>query len=237
MLKYKEKNGDNMKRQVIEIDEEKCIGCGLCASACHQGAIEIINGKAKLTSDSYCDGLGLCLPKCPVDAIELIEKETVQFDLQRKDYAINSCVSSEPKTLKPLTGFNKPQVKEFHSGSELRQWPVQLMLMSTKADYLKNADILIAADCTAYAYGNFHNDFIKDKVTIIGCPKLDDNNHYIEKLTEMFSINEIKSITVVKMSVPCCSGLTTGVKKAMLNSGMIVPYSEVTIAPDGSIVK
>ena len=240
-----------MKRQVIEINEETCVGCGLCASACHQGAIQIIDGKAKLTSESYCDGLGMCLPKCPVDAIKLVEKETDAFDQSRKDFAIKSetkssdsgcgCAGSAPQTFKPITSFKsasqeaKPAVGSVQS--QLRQWPVQLNLISTRADYLQNADILIAADCCAYAYGNFHADFISGKVTIIGCPKLDDNEHYIEKLTEMFTINDIKSITVTRMSVPCCGGLTYAVKQAMLRSGKIVPYAEVTIAPDGSILK
>jgi len=246
-----------MKRQIIEINEEKCIGCGLCANACHQGAIKVIEGKAKLVSDSYCDGLGMCLPSCPVDAIKLSEKDTLEFDESRRGYANKEeshsecgCSGSASKTLKPLTniggfpGFmnNKKEAENvigdnFKPQSELRQWPVQLKLVSPLADYWNGADVLVAADCSAYAYGNFHNEFIKGKVTVIGCPKLDDNDYYTNKLSEIFRTKNIKSITVVRMSVPCCGGIVHGVKKALLNSEKEIPYNEVTITPDGEIIK
>lgn len=246
-----------MKRQIIEINEEKCIGCGLCANACHQGAIQIIDGKAKLVSDSYCDGLGMCLPSCPVDAIKLVEKDTVEFDQSRKDYAVKQkqhkhsggCPGSANRILKPASGCNcsgsaneilneKNTRKSLPQEliSELRQWPVQLKLVSPMADFWDGADVLIAADCCAYAYGNFHQDFIKDHVTAIGCPKLDDNQYYIQKLTEIFKLNDIKSITVTRMSVPCCGGIVHAIKTALGNTGKTVPYREIIISPDGSIV-
>lgn len=249
-----------MKRQVIEINEEKCVGCGLCANACHQGAIQIIDGKAKLMSESYCDGLGRCLPSCPVDAIKLTEKETEEFDTNRKDFALKKkeekpscgCGSSHPTMLKPFTGGGCPgsanktmkrenTKKEVENTqdmqSELRQWPVQLNLVSPLADFWDGADVLFAADCSAYAYANFHNEFIKDKITVIGCPKLDDNGYYIEKLTQIFKTKDIKSITVVRMSVPCCGGIVHAAKTAMLNAQKIVPYKEVTISTDGRIIE
>lgn len=241
-----------MKRNVIEINEEKCIGCGLCAGACMQGAIEIIDGKAKLVSDSYCDGLGMCLPKCPVDAIHLVEKETDSFDANRKNIKIQEA----PKGLAPLacgcpgTASQKierlatlqPSPKPKHVPisteasevpSELMQWPVQLKLVSPNAPYFENADLLVAADCTAFAYGNFHREFIKDRITVIACPKLDDNKANVEKLTAILKANSIKSITVVRMEVPCCTGIVQAVKEAMLEARVIVPYQEVTIRTNG----
>lgn len=240
-----------MKRNVIEINEEKCIGCGLCAGACMQGAIQIIDGKAKLTSESYCDGLGMCLPKCPVDAIHMVEKETDAFDESRKNIKkTNGTASGCAGTIAQSFARNSvainletvPEKKvkatvssDFNVPSELMQWPVQIKLVSPNAPYFKNADLLIAADCTAFAYGDFHRDFIKDRVTIIGCPKLDDNQYNIDKITEILKQNDIKSITVVRMEVPCCGGMTHAVKEAMLNARVIVPYNEVTITTDGRI--
>lgn len=257
-----------MVRNVIEIDEDLCIGCGLCATACMQGAIEIIDGKAKLVSESYCDGLGMCLPKCPVDAIHVVEKETEAFKEERKNIkAQNSqpahsmesgcgCSGSAAKTIErptmvtldsmavaPPLGMtvNKKVAVEsvnaevFTIPSELMQWPVQLKLVSPNAPYFQNADLLIAADCTAFAYGDFHRDFIKDKVTIIGCPKLDDNQYNTDKIAQILSANTVKSITVVKMEVPCCNGMIQAVRSAMLKAQCIVPYSEVTISTDGRI--
>lgn len=250
-----------MKRNVIEINEEKCIGCGLCAGACMQGAIEIIDGKAKLVSDSYCDGLGMCLPKCPVDAIHMTEKETDAFDQSRKNIKVSQkdvssssscgCPGSASQSFdrapasqgialdmappKKQVNMHAPVSPDFTMPSELMQWPVQLKLVSPNAPYFKGADLLIAADCTAFAYGDFHRDFIKDKVTVIGCPKLDDNQYYIEKIGAILEENEIKSITVVRMEVPCCGGITYAVKEAMLNARCIVPYNEVTITTDGRI--
>lgn len=236
-----------MKRKVIEINEDKCVGCGLCANACEQSAIQIIDGKAKLVSDSYCDGLGMCLPKCPVDAIHLVEKETEEFDKSRKginkksDKLACGCPGTMEQTIKRENTKveEKNETKEektFDVRSELQQWPVQLKLVSPNAPYLENADLLIAADCTAFAYGNFHKDFIKDKITVIGCPKLDDNQYYVEKLTEMLANNDINSITVVRMTVPCCGGIVSAAKQAMLNSGKIVQYKEVVISTNGEIV-
>ncbi|MCT4509982.1 MAG: 4Fe-4S binding protein [Tepidibacter sp.] len=234
-----------MKRQIIEINQEKCIGCGLCANACHQGAIQIIDGKAKLVSDSYCDGLGMCLPACPVDAIKLTQKETVEFDQSRKGYAVNKkktsggCPGSISKVLKNNSGCgcSGSSPKEINSTeSQLNQWPVQLKLVSPLADFWDNADILIAADCCAYSYSNFHTDFMKNKITVIGCPKLDDNQYYIDKLTEIFSTKNIKSITVTRMSVPCCSGLVRAVKEAISNSNTKALYNEFIISTDGNII-
>ncbi len=253
-----------MKRNVIEINEEKCIGCGLCASACMQGAIEVIDGKAKLMSESYCDGLGMCLPKCPVDAIHMTEKDTDAFDASRKNIKMKDvspkgqasacgCAGSAIQIFdrkakenvaseaiqgiedlsSALTQTKTSQASAFVVGSELMQWPVQLRLVSPNAPYFENADLLVAADCTAFAYGDFHRDFLKDKVVVIGCPKLDDNGYNIDKLTEILSNNHIKSIEVLRMEVPCCGGMTHAVKEAMLNARCIVPYSEVTISTDG----
>lgn len=243
---------DHMKRNVIEIEEDKCIGCGLCAGACMQGAIEIIDGKAKLVSDSYCDGLGMCLPKCPVDAIHLVEKDTETFDASRKNIKLKEdeleplgcgCPGTAMKSIDrhvPVTlnvSAKPTQLSpDAFMPSELMQWPVQLKLVSPQAPYFKNADLLIAADCTAFAYGNFHRDFIKDKITVIGCPKLDDNAQNIAKITAILESNTIKSITVVRMEVPCCTGIVSAVKEAMLAAKCIVPYKEVTIRTNGELL-
>jgi Fe-S-cluster-containing hydrogenase component 2 len=243
-----------MLRKVIKINEEKCIGCGLCANACHQSAIEIIDGKAKLVSESYCDGLGMCLPKCPTDAISLVEKETELFNQDRKNYKDKTANKKEDSKMEQkgmgcpgtraaaidrktteaeiLKEANESKVTDVTS--QLNQWPVQIHLISPRAAYLENADLLIAADCTAYAYANIHNEFIKGRITLIGCPKLDDNEAYKDKFKEILSTNEIKSITVLRMEVPCCGGIVSSVKQAMLESQIIVPYNEVIIGVDGS---
>jgi Pyruvate/2-oxoacid:ferredoxin oxidoreductase delta subunit len=249
-----------MLRKIVKIDEAKCNGCGICATACHEGAIEIVEGKAKLISDIYCDGLGDCLKGCPVDAIEIIEREADEYDddavkqlkleKEKKGEAPHShggtlpcgCPGTASKTIErtPMKVVKKVQASEGNNEeviSELRQWPVQLKLINTKAAYLKGADLLVAADCTAYAYANFHRDFIKGSITVIGCPKLDDVEFYKEKLTEMIKNCDFKSITVVRMEVPCCAGIVNAVKSAMLNAQTIVPYKEVTIGTDGTIVK
>ncbi len=219
-----------MKRQIIEINQEKCIGCGLCANACHQGAIQVVNRKANLTSDSYCDGLGMCLPACPVDAIKLTQKETAEFDQSRKGYALKEekqaigCPGSASKVLKNTTK------------SQLNQWPVQLKLVSPSSEFWDNADILIAADCCAYSYSNFHDEFMKNKITVIGCPKLDDIQYYIDKLTEIFKAKDINSITITRMSVPCCGGLVHAVKEAISNSNTKASYNEFIISTDGNII-
>ncbi len=234
-----------MKRNVIEIEEDKCIGCGLCASACMQGAIEIIDGKAKLVSESYCDGLGMCLPKCPVDAIHVVEKETDAFDPTRKNIKQKNqgavkeegcgCAGSAAKTFERQAPVSLSVIEKSAVPSELMQWPVQLKLVSPNAPYFKDAHLLIAADCTAFAYGDFHKDFIKGRVTVIGCPKLDDNQYNIDKLAQILSQNNIQSITVVRMEVPCCNGITHAAKQAMLSSQCIVPYREVVIGTNGDI--
>lgn len=237
-----------MIRKIIEIDEEKCTGCGLCVDACHEGAIELIDGKAKLIRDDYCDGLGDCLPTCPTGAIEIIEREAVAYDeeavmLKNKQVAQNieesvnrplpcGCPGSAVKTIERKRSNNHLQIL---MESELRQWPIQIKLVPTKAAWFDGAKLLVAADCTAYAYANFHQDFIKNHVTVVGCPKLDDLD-YSDKLTDIIKNNDIKSITVVRMEVPCCGGIENAVKKAMKNSGKFMPWNVVTIATDGSIL-
>lgn len=254
-----------MKRNIIKIHEEKCNGCGLCVTACHERAIELVNGKAKLISDIYCDGLGDCLPNCPTDAIEMIEREAKEYDddavqarikeLEDQEKSMEKksegkmpcgCPGTMAKTIeRPKTNLLNLSIKKEEKAteaikseitSELRQWPVQIKLVNTEAPYLKGAHLLIAADCTAYAYGNFHQEFMKDKVTLIGCPKLDDNKFYEEKLAEILKKNDIKSITVVRMEVPCCSGIVAAVKGAMLKSGVIVDFKAVTISTSGEIL-
>ncbi|MZQ96734.1 MAG: 4Fe-4S dicluster domain-containing protein [Acidaminobacter sp.] len=263
-----------MKRKIVEINEELCNGCRLCVDACHEGAIELVNGKARLVSDMYCDGLGDCLPACPTGAIEIIEREADEYSQEAVDARLSAakapfgftppptgfhsapkasavvkaeddcgCPSSKPMTIerKAMDQVMKPAapaqtVTEGVRPSELTTWPVQINLVNTRAEFLKNADLLIAADCTAFAYGDFHKDFVKGRVVLIGCPKLDDNQHYINKLAELFTVNDLKSVTVVRMQVPCCSGITHAVKSAMLQSGRIFPYSEVTIKQNGEIL-
>lgn len=255
----------NMKRKIIEINEALCNGCGICAEACHESAIQMIDGKAKLVSDQYCDGLGDCLPACPTGAITMIEREADAYSQNAVDAHLaalgkppmsdeikirnagaqghshghgGGCPGSRSQRLKPQASTPKQTISVEDSASAVSQlatWPVQLHLVNPAADYLKNADLLIAADCTAFAYGNFHSEFIKGKVTMIGCPKLDDNNYYTEKLSKIFADNAPNSITVVRMEVPCCGGIISAVKTAMLQSSTIVPYREVTITVDGRI--
>ncbi len=233
-----------MLRKIVEVNEEKCTGCGLCIDACHEGALQLINGKARLISDSYCDGLGDCLPKCPADAISIIEREAAAFD----EEAVEKNMESKTRQLQTLacgcpgnsvTVLKKSADCSCESGikvpSQLVQWPCQIKLVPVNAPFLDNCDLLIAADCCAYAYGNFHQDFIRDRVTLIGCPKL-DNVDYAEKLTEMFRLHEIKSITVVRMTVPCCGSLVNRVMQAVINSGQDIPVKVVTIDTDGTIV-
>ncbi len=199
-----------MIRKIIQIDESKCNGCGLCAKACHEGAIGIAGGKAKLLRDDYCDGLGDCLPQCPTGAITFVEREAAAYD--------------EKAVME-----NKKRI------SQLRQWPVQIKLVPVNAPYFDGVDLLIAADCTAYAYSNFHQDFIRGKVTLIGCPKLDSVD-YSKKLTEIISENNIKSLTIVRMEVPCCGGIRNAAVTALKNSGKMIPWQVVTISTDGKIL-
>ena len=231
-----------MIRKIIKIDEEKCNGCGACATACHEGAIEMIDGKAKLTREDYCDGLGDCLPACPTNAITFEEREAPAYDeaavLQaKKQKSQETLPCGCPGThSKKINRENIVSAVPTHNvNSQLSQWPVQIKLVPVRAPYFDGANLLIAADCTAYAYGNFHNEFIRNKVTLIGCPKLDDGD-YSEKLTEIIRNNNIKSVTIVRMEVPCCGGIENASKKALQNSGKFIPWRVVTISTDGRIL-
>lgn len=208
-----------MIRKIIHIDEEKCNGCGLCAAACHEGAIGMAGGKAKLLRDDYCDGLGDCLPTCPTGAISFVEREAAAYDKEAVEANMRKAETES-------AGETKTQ---------LMQWPVQIKLVPINAPYFENANLLIAADCTAYAYGNFHREFMKNKITLIGCPKLDEGD-YSEKLTQIIAQNNIKSVTVIRMEVPCCGGIENAVKKALQNSGKFIPWQVVTISTDGKIL-
>lgn len=230
-----------MIRKIIKIDEEKCNGCGACATACHEGAIDVIDGKAKLLREDYCDGLGDCLPSCPTDAISFEEREAPAYDeaavLKTKSEASKEklpcgCPGTQSRTIKHAEISTVPDVK---TDSKLSQWPVQIKLVPVNAPYFDGADLLIAADCTAYAYGSFHEDFIRNKITLIGCPKLDEGD-YSEKLTQIIAHNNIKSVTIVRMEVPCCGGIENAAKKAIQLSGKFLPWNVVTISTDGKIL-
>ncbi len=238
-----------MLRKIVKIDEEKCTGCGLCVNACHEGALQMVDGKAKLIADSYCDGLGACLPECPADAITIEERESDAFDeeavkVRLADKApepkVPNLACGCPGTNAKLIQRDNPEshapAKTTAAQSQLRQWPCQIKLIPVNAPYLDNAHLLIAADCTAYAYANIHSDFMHNKITLIGCPKLDDVN-YAEKLTEILKSHEIKSITVLRMEVPCCGGIVNAVKQALADSGKIIPWNVVTISRDGKVVE
>ena len=229
-----------MIRKIIKIDEDKCNGCGLCAKACHEGAIEMINGKAKLTREDYCDGLGDCLPACPTNAIAFEEREAPAYD----EAAVLAAKQQKAEEKLPCgcPGINvkaiKREVAQSASApvtSQLTQWPIQIKLVPINAPYFDNANLLVAADCTAFAYGNFHNEFIRKHVTLIGCPKLDEGD-YAEKLTAIIANNDIKSVTVVRMEVPCCGGIENAVKRALQASGKFIPWRVVTISTDGRIL-
>ncbi|MBQ8835491.1 MAG: 4Fe-4S binding protein [Oscillospiraceae bacterium] len=228
-----------MIRRIITIDEEKCNGCGLCAKACHEGAIGMVDGKAKLLREDYCDGLGDCLPACPMNAITFVEREAPAYNeaavlaaKKAKEAAQPcGCPGSASRSIPENTGDAPAEVP-----SRLRNWPVQIKLAPVNAGYFDGADLLIAADCTAYAYGNFHSAFMAGKVTLIGCPKLDAVN-YAEKLTQIFAHNDIRSITVTRMTVPCCGGLPFAVKNALAASGKDIPLHIVTISPDGTVIR
>lgn len=210
-----------MIRKIIKINEEKCNGCGLCAEACHEGAIGMVNGKATLLRDDYCDGLGDCLPVCPTDAISFEEREAAAYD--------------EVAVLKRMEEAHVTTTKPQANQSELTQWPVQIKLVPVKAPYFQGANLLIAADCTAYAYANFHKDFMKNRITIIGCPKLDQED-YSEKLTQIIAENDINSITVLRMEVPCCGGMEYAALTALKNSGKMIPQQVITLSTDGNIL-
>jgi len=227
-----------MIRRIITIDESKCNGCGLCAKACHEGAIGMVGGKAKLLREDYCDGLGDCLPACPMNAITFVEREAPAYDeaavlaakKTKKDPLPCGCPSTACQSI-PAASLKTVS----YIPSQLRNFPVQLKLAPVNAPYFDGADLLIAADCTAYAYGNFHKEFMADRVTLIGCPKLDSVD-YSQKLTQILTENNIKSITLTRMTVPCCGGLAFAVKKALEESEKNIPLEVITISPDGNIV-
>lgn len=224
-----------MKRTVIHIDEDKCVGCGLCINACHQDALQLINGKARLVSDSYCDGLGKCMPKCPTGAMTLEEREADDFSGPAPKKAPGGCPGMSVTTME-RKNEEAPQSQAISRPvSQLRQWPVQIQLVPPNAPYLEGAHLLVAADCTAFANAHIHEDYMKNKVTVIGCPKLDSVD-YSERLTEILKQNTIKSITVLRMSVPCCGGITRAVTTAMKNADVMIPWQVVTLGTDGTVM-
>lgn len=248
-----------MKRNIVKIDEDKCTGCGLCIDACHEGALQLIDGKARLVSESYCDGLGNCLPECPVGAITIEEREAMPFDEEAvKAYIEHNKQNSKQtkddvlacgcpgKNLKlhadkrpgasPAISWQDTQPAPRDIQSELMQWPCQLKLVPVNAYYFDHAHLLIAADCTAFAYANIHQKYMRNKITLIGCPKLDDTD-YSEKLAAILSLHDIKSITVLRMEVPCCGGIVNAVRNAMISSGKMIPWNVVTISTDGEILE
>lgn len=235
-----------MIRQIIHIDEDKCNGCELCAEACHESAIAIIDGKAKLIRDDFCDGMGDCLPNCPTGAITFeqreaaaYDKEAVEENMKKKEllkkskelHKVGECPGSRICEMNRQNEESAPIAQS----SQLRNWPVQIKLAPMKAPYFEGAKLMIAADCTAYAYASFHHDFIRGKVTLIGCPKLDSID-YSEKLTEIIRNNDIQSVTIIRMEVPCCGGLEMATKKALQDSGKFIPWHVVTISIDGKIL-
>lgn len=238
-----------MLRKIVQIDQDKCNGCGLCVPSCAEGAIKMINGKAVLSADNLCDGLGACLGDCPQDAIRIIEREADEFDeaeVEKHLQAIGKvpepvhdhghgggcpgsrAMSFEPKAAPAATEGGSRQ-------SMLAQWPVQLHLVPTSAPYFQDADLLIAADCVPFAYADFHKDFLAGKAVVIGCPKLDDNQFYLQKLTELFRNSALKSITVMRMEVPCCGGIVMAARQALAASGKDIPFTEVTVGIKGEI--
>ena len=237
-----------MIRRIIEIDKEKCNGCGACADACHEGAIGMVDGKAELLRDDYCDGLGDCLPTCPTGAIKFVEREAAEYDeaaaMENKKkksdnmhshdhtHAHGGCPGSRMRQMSPRP-VKENTSKE--SVSQLAQWPCQIKLVPVNAPYFDGAKLLIAADCTAYAYAAMHDEFMRGRITLIGCPKLDGVD-YSEKLTEILTANDVKSVTVVRMEVPCCGGFEQAAKNALIRSGKFIPWQVVTVSVDGQIL-
>ncbi|MEK6731091.1 MAG: 4Fe-4S dicluster domain-containing protein [Pseudomonadota bacterium] len=225
-----------MKRSIIKIDEDLCNGCGECITACVEGALQIVNGKAKLVSDKYCDGLGMCLGSCPMGAIEIIEREADEFDeaaVEAKQHAQKHSVHACPGSASHMISRQPSARNNARQSSELTTWPVQITLVSPAAPFLQNAHLLIAADCVPFAYPNFHSDLLKDRILMIGCPKLDDADSYIEKLSMIFESANPQSITVARMEVPCCSGLTMIVQRALQASGKNIDMDEIILTRDG----
>lgn len=230
-----------MIRRIIRIDEEKCNGCGACASACHEGAIGMVNGKAKLLREDYCDGLGDCLPACPTNAISFEEREAPAYDeaavlkakAQSKTEQFVGCPGSAARS---ICREESCAVQNAPAASRLTHWPVQIKLAPINAPYFNDAHLLIAADCTAYAYGSFHEDFMRNRAVLIGCPKLDVVD-YSQKLRQIIAMNNIKSLTIVRMEVPCCGGIEFAAKKALQESGKFIPWRVVTISTDGRILE
>ena len=248
-----------MKRKIVSIDEHLCNGCGLCVSACHEGAIQLVNGKARLISDTYCDGLGDCLPACPVDAIKIIEREAADYDEAAVAARMTAAQGHAPAAPAPAAAkpplpcgcpgqmakaiARKPAAEVPAADApaaapvaQLANWPVQIKLVNPRAPYLQNASLLIAADCTAFAYPDIHRRFMRNKVTLIGCPKLDEGD-YAEKLTAILQANDIKSVTVLRMEVPCCGGIANAVMRALQAAGKMIPWQVVTISTEGQILE
>jgi MinD superfamily P-loop ATPase containing an inserted ferredoxin domain len=236
-----------MIRKIIQIDAEKCNGCSLCAEACHEGAIGMVDGKATLFRDDYCDGLGDCLPVCPTGAISFVEREALEYneeevknnmEKKKAEKLPCGCPGTNAKAIVRNTApaAEARQTVQTDSVSQLNQWPIQIKLVPINAPYFEGAKLLVAADCTAYAYANFHEDFIRGKITLIGCPKLDEGD-YAEKLTEILRKNNIKSVTVVRMEVPCCGGIENAVMRALQSCGKMIQWQVVTISTDGRILE
>lgn len=239
----------SMKRKIVKIDEEKCDGCGLCINACHEGALQMINGKAKLVSEAYCDGLGDCLPACPSGAITIEERKAEAYNEEavKKHIAMKNsrssidtppcaCSGTQARLLDKKLEALAPEPITTNNESQLHQWPCQIKLIPVNAPFFANAHLLIAADCTAFAYAHIHQKFMRNKITLIGCPKL-DNIDYSEKLTEIIKRHEIKSVTVLRMEVPCCGGLVSAVKQALFKSEKMIPWNVTIISTNGTIVE